>query len=110
MTGSNKGKRFSFLHHIKKEVVQNEDDKGLTLHQFGILRDKTHKEEIKKTLEEKQYDMKAMIKNYNLSKNIYDLEEIREKMSQAQRKNLVNVIGQSNYKHVILNLKKESFA
>ena len=32
MTGSNKGKRFSFLHHIKKEVVQNEDDKGLTLH------------------------------------------------------------------------------
>ena len=38
-----------------------------------------------------------MIKEYNISKNIYDKEEIRQKQSIQQRRNLKKVISQKNY-------------
>ena len=45
------------------------------------MRDKTHKYQIKDTLGERKDDMNQMMKEYNISKNIYDLEEIRQKQS-----------------------------
>jgi hypothetical protein len=58
-----------------------EKNKGYSKKYVATLREKVHKEQIKDTLVEKKDDMNLMIKEYNMSKNIFDQEEMREKQS-----------------------------
>lgn len=42
------------------------------------LRDKIHRDDIDKALEERQFDLAETLEQYNRSKNIFNIEEIRK--------------------------------
>ncbi|CDW90172.1 UNKNOWN [Stylonychia lemnae] len=80
----------------QSDIIEEENHHhGYSIKQVHKLRDKVHRDNIKETIELKREDMNLMIKNYNMTKSIFDQEEMREMQSTQQRRNLVKVLKNS---------------
>ncbi len=77
--------KFSLLSYIKaiqeKKLREEQEKMGISKSKMAQMRDHEHKESIQITLEERKNDLNQVIKDYNLSKKIFDQEEVREKQS-----------------------------
>lgn len=98
-------KQQSFMQYLQsiqeeqKKTGDNSDgqEEGMSKENIHNMRDKVHKYQIKDTYDEKREDMNQMIKEYNMRKNIFDQEEIKDKQSIAQRRNIIKVLSTKNY-------------
>eukprot|EP00347_Sterkiella_histriomuscorum_P006163 403353827 len=69
-------------------------NRGLSKTQLKHLQSKVHKDSIKDTLQSRQEDLNQMVKNYNITRGIFDQEDMREMQSAQQRRNLTKILNQ----------------